>query len=97
MAENQDSLLGIHEQLQKLNRAMFDEDGKVELTKIRLSKVEIKTEWHDKEITDIKNDLKSILENTQWLKRAIYNAIIGTLSTGIIGGIIGTLWAIFNK
>jgi len=97
MAEESNGLLTIHEQIQKLNHAMFEEDGKIELIKSRVSKVEVKTEWQEKEIKDIKDDLKTILDNTTWLKRAILTAIIGTLTTGILGGAIALIWNLSNK
>jgi hypothetical protein len=97
VAEETNGLLTIHEQLRKLNHAVFEDDGKVELIKDRVIKVESKGDWHDKEISDIKGDLKSILENTLWLKRALFTAIIGTLSTGIIGGSIAIIWTVVGK
>jgi F0F1-type ATP synthase alpha subunit len=97
VAEETNGLLTIHEQLKKLNHAVFEDDGKVELIKDRVIKVESKGDWHDKEIIDIKGDMKSILENTTWIKRALLTALIGTLSTGLLGGAIALIWTVFKK
>ncbi|MFX3672861.1 MAG: hypothetical protein ACE3JQ_00195 [Paenisporosarcina sp.] len=97
MPEETNGLLSITEQLNKLNQAMFEDDGKFELLKKQVSEIGMQTKWQGKEIKDIKDDLKTILDNTTWLKRAILTAIIGTLTTGILGGAIALIWNLANK
>ena len=69
----------------------------MELLKDRVVIVENKTEWNAKEIKEVKADIKQILENTQWVKRAILTAIIGTTTSGIIGGSIAVIWSVAGK
>jgi len=97
VSNDTNSLSGIHEQIQKLKKEVFEEDGKFERLKEKVSLLEESVKWQGKEIGDIKENLKTILDNTTWLKRAILTAIIGALTTAIIGGAIALIWTTIGK
>ncbi|MED2940644.1 hemolysin XhlA family protein [Cytobacillus horneckiae] len=47
------------------------------------------TDFHERDIRDIKEDLKEIKGDTKWLRRSITNAII----TALIGGAVAIFYA----
>ena len=63
----------------------------------RIDKLETKTEFHERDIKDIKATLKEIKDDTKWLKRTITMAIIGAICTGVIGGAIGLIFYLLQK
>ncbi|QED49337.1 hemolysin XhlA family protein [Cytobacillus dafuensis] len=56
----------------------------VEDMKQDIRKLQDKTLIHDREIREIKSDLKEIKEDTKWLRRAITNAFIAALIVGAV-------------
>lgn len=93
MSEETGVSLGLHEQVARLNREMFDEGGKMETVKARVTLVEGDVKWQGKEIEDIKTTLKAIFDNTQWLKRALLTSIFGVSATILIGGVAAIVWS----
>ncbi|MGN7183690.1 hemolysin XhlA family protein [Cytobacillus kochii] len=47
------------------------------------------TDFHERDITDIKNDLREIKDDTKWLRRSITNALI----VALIGGAVAIFYA----
>ncbi|MBT2680061.1 hemolysin XhlA family protein [Bacillus sp. ISL-35] len=56
-----------------------DKDLKEEIDKLKQT-----VAFHDRDITDIKDTLKEIKEDTKWLRRSITNALIGALIAGAV-------------
>ncbi|WLR54279.1 hemolysin XhlA family protein [Mesobacillus subterraneus] len=56
-----------------------DKDLKDEIDKLKQT-----VAFHDRDITDIKDTLKEIKEDTKWLRRSITNALIVALITGAV-------------
>lgn len=62
----------------------------------RIDKQERKTVRQDEQIKSINKTLDTINENTTWIKRTITQAIIVSVCTGVIGGCIGLVFAVFK-
>jgi hypothetical protein len=43
-------------------------------------------------LRDVKEDIRSIKDDTKWLRRVITSAIITTIISGVIGGAIGLIY-----
>lgn len=56
-----------------------DKDLKEEIDKLKQT-----VAFHDRDITDIKDTLKEIKEDTKWLRRSITNALIVALIAGAV-------------
>lgn len=92
MPESGNQLLGIHEKITILTQEVAAiKGGQVDAEK-RVDKLETRVEWNEREVKGIKDDIKDIRDDTKWLRRTITTTIIGTLSTGIIGGAIAIIW-----
>ncbi|NRG47567.1 hemolysin XhlA family protein [Bacillus sp. CRN 9] len=50
------------------------------------------TDFHERDIRDIKEDLKEIKDDTKWLRRSITNALI----VALIGGAVAIFYAAFK-
>lgn len=98
MVEETGSERGLHEQVNRINRELFDEGGKFDLLKAKVTTLEGDVRWHGKEIEDIKTTLKAIFDNTQWLKRALLTSFFGVSATILIGGVAAIVWSmVVNK
>lgn len=98
MSEESSGVSGLHEQVIRLNREVFDDGGKMELLKAKVATLEGDVRWQGKEIEDIKNTLKAIFDNTQWLKRASLTSFLGVSATILIGGVAAIVWSmVVNK
>ncbi|MBT2717565.1 hemolysin XhlA family protein [Bacillus sp. ISL-57] len=60
--------------------------------------VELKrvTDFHERDIKDIKDTLKEINEDTKWLKRTITNAIVTATISAVIGGVIAIVFTVWK-
>lgn len=58
----------------------------------RISLLERTSDRHDQQIQAVTESLSKIHENTTWIKRTITGAIISTLSTVMVGGILTIVW-----
>ncbi|MGG0891697.1 hemolysin XhlA family protein [Cytobacillus horneckiae] len=50
------------------------------------------TDFHERDIRDIKEDLKEIKDDTKWLRRSITNALI----VALIGGAVAIFYTAFK-
>lgn len=62
----------------------------------RISILERTSDRHDQQIKIFNEKLAKIDENTTWIKRTITGAIISTLSTVIVGGILTIVWNVIK-
>lgn len=97
MPDEQARQLGMYDKIQRLEQAMFDDDGKFEKLRSRVGDLEHNDKWQDRELKNVNDTLRGIQEDTKWLRRTITTAIIGTLSTGVIGGAIALVWATIGQ
>lgn len=97
MPQDGNQLLGIHEKLTALTQEVADIKGEQNKSEKRVDKLETRIEWNEREVKGIKDDIKDIRDDTKWLRRTITTTIIGTLSTGVIGGAIALIWTFIGK
>ena len=93
----QDGLLGIHEKLTALTQEVKDIKDKLIEHDKRSDRQDNRIEWNEREVKGIKDDIKDIRDDTKWLRRTITTTMVGTLSTGVIGGAIALIWTLIGK
>lgn len=94
MPESGNQLLSIHDKITALTQEVASIKGDQTKSEKRVDKLETRLEWNEREVKGIKDDIKDIRDDTKWLRRTITTTIIGTLSTGIIGGAIAIIWRV---
>ena len=53
------------------------------------------TQLHDRSLTELREDLKEIKDDTKWLRRTITKSVIGAVVSGIVVLIgMGVLWIV---
>jgi archaellum component FlaC len=82
----------MNEQDKELNKM----ESRVFNLETRVNNLERTTDKHDQQIFSINEKLNKIDENTTWIKRTITGAIITAMCTGIIGGSIAIIFAVFK-
>jgi hypothetical protein len=63
----------------------------------RISILERTSDRHDQQIKIFNEKLAKIDENTTWIKRTITGAIISTISTVVVGGILTIVWNLIKN
>lgn len=94
MPESGNQLIGINDRLLALERENREIKGEQRNTEKRVNKLETRADVADTRMKNIEKSLGKIEENTTHTRRQITGIVVGTLSTGIIGGAIAIVWSV---
>jgi hypothetical protein len=72
------------------------DERRIDQLETEMADVKIRLAVAESNIKDIREDIRSIKDDTKWLRRAITNAIVGGIISGVIGGIIALIFAILK-
>lgn len=97
MAQPPEGLSGMHERLLRLENGYEKVTEKQDAMGTQLNDVDSRLKWNEREVKEVKSDIKEIKGDTTWLRRTFTAAIITTLSTGVIGGGIAVIWNLVGK
>lgn len=78
----------VQQDIQDLKNQQSRIDGKVSETRKEVLDLRMNDQRQDQEIENMKQTLTDIKEDTQWIRRKITGAIITTIITAAVGGVV---------
>lgn len=105
---SQEGLSGFHEKISNIEQRIEKGDLKNErdykevkqeifLLATKVGDIDTRLQWNEREVKEVKNDIKEIKGDTKWLRRTATAAFITTVTTGVLGGAIALTWTLIGR